>query len=154
MNRLAFLLILCSIFTSCKDEVRPSDFIGEFEGTIYRDNPYTQIYTSEYDYTLELTTDTLDNFQILVRRKNGTSSTLLVSFISLNRDPFEASEDQDTLRFELDNSDLLRNDLHRGKLWLSADSIHLDYYHNFTDSYNIPFGALPEERTYRGAIPR
>ncbi len=154
MNRLAFLLILFSIFTGCKDEVRPSDFIGEFEGTIYRDNPYTQIFTSEYEYTLQLTTDTLENFQILIRRKNGTSRTLLVSFINLNRDPFEATEDQDTLRFELDNSDLLRNDRHRGKLWLTADSIHLDYYHNFTDNYNLPFGALPEERTYRGAIPR
>lgn len=154
MNRLAFLLILFSIFAGCKDEVQPSEFIGEFEGTIYRDNPYTQIYTSEYDYTLELTTDTLSNFQVLISRKSGASATLLVDFLSLNREPFEATEVQDTLHFELNNSDDFRNDLHRGKLWLSTDSLHLHYYHNFTDSYNVPFGALPEERTYYGAIPR
>lgn len=154
MNRLAFLLFLFALIAGCKDEVPHSDFIGEFEGTIYRDNPYTQIYTSEYDYTLELTTDTLENFSISIRRKNSNSATLLVEFPNLNRDPFEALESMDTLRFEWNNSDDFRNDLHRGQLWLSTDSIYLDYYHNFTDSYNVPFGALPEERTYYGAVPR
>ncbi|MEL7247233.1 MAG: hypothetical protein AAFO03_02405 [Bacteroidota bacterium] len=154
MNRIALLVISLTLISSCTDEVQPNDFIGAYEGTAYRDNPYTQVFLSESEYTLELTTDTLDNFGIWIRRANEYSNKLQVEFMTINTSLFEATEQQDTLIFEVNNSDLIRNDIHRGKLWLSPDSIHLYYYRDFTNTYNIPFGALPEQRIIYGALPR
>mgnify|MGYP000017591877 FL=1 len=154
MKRFLLLLLTLSAISACKDDLFPSDFMGDFEGTIYHDNPYTQVFTAPNESEVILTTDTLENFGLSIRRQNKNSTTLLVDFLDLNREPFEATEEQDTLRFLLNNSDDFRDDVHIGKLWLSTDSIHIDYFHNFTDAYNVPLGALPEHRIYYGAMPR